>query len=173
MLKFGDPVNATENSILAIFQHPMFCSFCCARMQKLKQKSHFICTLPSQKINTTCCAQATELMWACLKANETLFLHRYITHSDRVVLVSVSLYITFDLQLQNVVFFCKKIDYIPTHHCNPFKEERFTTCRKNVRNVHQWMIEKIPYLQSEYKMCDKCSEKLSLLRFESNNLMLQ
>jgi hypothetical protein len=38
--------------------------------------------------------------------------------------------------------------YTPTQHCNPFKEGRHTTCRKNLQNIHPWMT-KMPSLKSK------------------------
>jgi hypothetical protein len=41
--------------------------------------------------------------------------------------------------------------YIPAQCCNPFEGGGHTTCSKNLRSVHPWMIE-IPSLKSEYKV---------------------
>jgi hypothetical protein len=59
---------------------------------------------------------------------------------------------------------------IPTQCRNPCKGGEHTACRKNLGNVHPWMIEK---MQSEYKVCDKCRKRLYQLQFESNNLFLE
>jgi hypothetical protein len=66
---------------------------------------------------------------------------------------------------------CKK--YVPTLCCNLFKDEGYATYRKNLRNVHPWMIQKISSLKSEYKMCAKYRKKLFLLHLKSNNLLLE
>jgi hypothetical protein len=62
--------------------------------------------------------------------------------------------------------------YIPTQCYNPFKEVGHTTYSTNLRNVHPWMIEKMPSLKYECRVCDKCRKKLFQLQFKSNNLFL-
>jgi hypothetical protein len=48
-----------------------------------------------------------------------------------------------------------------------------TTCGKNLRNVCSWMVEKMPSLNGEYKVCDRCWKMLYQLQFDSNNIFLE
>jgi putative component of membrane protein insertase Oxa1/YidC/SpoIIIJ protein YidD len=37
--------------------------------------------------------------------------------------------------------------------CNPFNESGHNNVRKNLRNIHPWMTEKLPQLGSDHKVC--------------------
>jgi hypothetical protein len=49
--------------------------------------------------------------------------------------------------------------------CNPFNESG----RHNVRNILPWMTEKLPQLNSDHKVCDKCHKKISKLKCDVSN----
>jgi hypothetical protein len=39
----------------------------------------------------------------------------------------------------------------------------------NVRNILPWMTEKLPQLNTDHKVCDKCREKISKLKCDASN----
>jgi hypothetical protein len=43
--------------------------------------------------------------------------------------------------------------------CNPFNESGRNNVRNNLSNIHPWMTGKLPQLNSDYKVCDKCHHK--------------
>ena len=45
--------------------------------------------------------------------------------------------------------------------CNPFDLPGHSNCRKQLRNVQEWMIMKSPNISIGSKICDNCRKKLS------------
>jgi hypothetical protein len=54
-------------------------------------------------------------------------------------------------------------------YCNPFNESVHNNVRNNLRNILPWTTEKLPQLNSEHKVCDKCHKKISKLKCDASN----
>jgi hypothetical protein len=53
--------------------------------------------------------------------------------------------------------------------CNPFNESGHNNVRNNLRNILPWMTEKLPQLNSDHKVCDKCQKKIPKLKCAASN----
>jgi hypothetical protein len=53
--------------------------------------------------------------------------------------------------------------------CNPLNENGHNSVRNNLRNILPWMTEKLPQLNSDHKVCDKCHKKISKLKCDTSN----
>jgi hypothetical protein len=51
---------------------------------------------------------------------------------------------------------------------NPFNESGHNNVRNNLRNILTWMTEKLPQLNNDHKVCDKC-HKISKLKCDASN----
>jgi hypothetical protein len=51
--------------------------------------------------------------------------------------------------------------------CNPFNESGHNNVRNNLRNILPSMTEKLPQLNSDDKVCDKCRKKISKLKCDA------
>jgi hypothetical protein len=51
--------------------------------------------------------------------------------------------------------------------CNTFNESGHNNVRKNLRNILPWMSDKLPQLNSDHKVCDKCCKKISKLKCDA------
>jgi hypothetical protein len=52
--------------------------------------------------------------------------------------------------------------------CNPFDESGHNNVRNNLRNILPWITEKLPHLNSDHKVCDKCRKKISKLKCDAS-----
>jgi hypothetical protein len=52
--------------------------------------------------------------------------------------------------------------------CNPFNESGHNNARNNLRNRLPWKTEKLPQLDSDHKVCDKCRKKISKLKCDAS-----
>jgi hypothetical protein len=49
--------------------------------------------------------------------------------------------------------------------CDPFNKSGCNTTN-NIRKILSWMIEKLPQLNSDHKVCDRCCKNISELKTE-------
>jgi hypothetical protein len=53
--------------------------------------------------------------------------------------------------------------------CNPFDESGHNNVRNNLGNILPWMTEKLPQLNNDHKVCDKCHKKITKLKCDASN----
>jgi hypothetical protein len=53
--------------------------------------------------------------------------------------------------------------------CNSFNESRCYNARNNLRNILLWIIDKLPWLNSEHKICENCHKKIPRLKCDASN----